>query len=131
MAVCTLEDKHTYNAVFYCSTSGWAFGPLMPSAEVAEAFLAYLEPTDPRTLTDRDLESRYLDFVRENVCECDTVRETSCSGCKFDGEAVDGQHYDGDGPSGKCYVEPKPAAGERFVCEYCRRERTVRSERVR
>lgn len=38
MSVQILEGGNG-GAVFYCSTSDWAFGPLMPDAEIAEAFL--------------------------------------------------------------------------------------------
>jgi hypothetical protein len=80
MAVHILHDDN--QAVFYCSTSGWAFGPVFVSQgihdadERAEAFLRWLEDTDawvsfakeplwdgrrrdPRVLTDRGLSDAY------------------------------------------------------------------------
>lgn len=50
-------------AVFYCSTSQWAFGPLMPGENVAEAFLK-TATKDFRLLTDADLESKWSEFDR-------------------------------------------------------------------
>lgn len=50
-------------AVFYCSTSQWAFGPMMPGANVAEAF-AKTATTDFRLLSDADLESKWNEFDR-------------------------------------------------------------------
>jgi hypothetical protein len=66
MGVRILEGKE--GAVFYCSTTGWAFGPLMASREEAEAFLKWLKLTplrvpgwrhDPRQLTDSGLRRAY------------------------------------------------------------------------
>lgn len=51
-------------AVFYCSTTDWAFGPVMQSDEEATAFLVWLGDTDPRTLTDSELLDKYVDFQK-------------------------------------------------------------------
>ena len=48
-------------AVFVCNTTDWAFGPKMPGANVAEAFLKYL-PQDPRRYTDKELGTKWYDF---------------------------------------------------------------------
>jgi hypothetical protein len=116
-----MEDRESYEAVMYCSTTGWAFGPVMPTIEIAEAFLRYLGNTDARTLSDPDLETKYLEFLRRDVCECNTVRETECFACKFHEELRDGMHYDRDGATEKCRVEPIQD-GQRFVCADCVRD---------
>lgn len=48
-------------AVFICNTTDWAFGPKMPGANVAEAFLKYLTK-DARLFTDSELETRWAEF---------------------------------------------------------------------
>ena len=52
-------------AVFYCSTTGWAFGPVMEDREEAEKFLEFLSPVDPRTLKDNELSERYAEFHKQ------------------------------------------------------------------
>jgi hypothetical protein len=86
-----LEDGETYESVLYCSTSGWAFGPIFPSREAAELFLAIYDG-DPRSLTEAELSSRFAEFTMYWVCECGTVRDE-----------------DADAP------EP----GDRFKCSWC------------
>lgn len=61
-------DDGDGKAAFYCSTTMWAFGPVMKDADEAEAFLNWL-PTDPRKMTDSDLEARYYDFCGERDME--------------------------------------------------------------
>ena len=51
-------------AVFYCSTSEWAFGPVMNGYEEAEAFLEWL-PGDPRGYSSVELEKRYGEFRKQ------------------------------------------------------------------
>ena len=83
-----MEDRESGNAVFYCSTSMWAFGPVMESPEEAERFLKWLV-VDPRRLTDKDLEQKYCDFrkyAEEHCPECEeplTYRcpHGNCKGC--------------------------------------------------
>lgn len=53
---------------FYCSTSMWAFGPVMGTWEEANLFLKWLR-VDPRILTDGQLEGKYSEFRREYGCE--------------------------------------------------------------
>ena len=61
MGVRILEDRDAEYCCLYCSTSMWAFGPVMYSYEEAEQFLEWLGE-DPRHLTERELESKYYDF---------------------------------------------------------------------
>jgi hypothetical protein len=57
--ILTARDGH---AVFYCSTTGWAFGPVMPSEEVAEDFYHWLY-VDPRTITpESELEKKWSEY---------------------------------------------------------------------
>jgi hypothetical protein len=56
-----------HGAVFYSSSTDWAFGPVMRDEEVAEAFLRWL-PDDPRMMADNVLEQRWLDFQRKLIC---------------------------------------------------------------
>lgn len=87
MGVRILEGKNR-NAVFYCSTSDWAFGPVMESAEEAEAFAKWL-PQDPRVYSDNDLESKYLTFKNLTPVQkhesglCETLGiEYDCPNCE-------------------------------------------------
>lgn len=91
MGVRILNDKEGM-ACFYCSTSGWAFGPVFydggqdlvyrSAEERAEAFLGWLksyEPEkddrvillpwthDPRRLTDAGLERAYSLFMMQEA----------------------------------------------------------------
>jgi len=66
MGVRILHDKEDDYCCFYCSTSMVAFGQVMYSLEEAEAFLEWLKPVDPRSLNDRDLGSKYFEFVKAN-----------------------------------------------------------------
>lgn len=58
---CHILESKSGSAVFYCSCSMWAFGPVMESAEEAEAFAKWL-PGDPRTYEDSALEAKYYEF---------------------------------------------------------------------
>jgi len=55
-------------AVFYSSSTEWAFGPVMQDADVAEAFLRHLRPADPRLLDDVELERRWNTFQQKLTC---------------------------------------------------------------
>jgi len=55
-------------AVFYCSTTMWAFGPIMDGWDEAAAFLNWL-PTDPREYTDAELETQYCVFREKRIPE--------------------------------------------------------------
>ncbi len=65
MGVRILEDRKSGEAVFYCSTTDWAFGPVMKDGETAEAFFKWLN-TDPRLMTDSQLEGRWVEFNQQN-----------------------------------------------------------------
>jgi hypothetical protein len=98
-------------AVFYCSTTMWAFGPVMDSFGEAVLFEKWL-PEDPRSYQDKELESKYSDFRKEYTCvdcgsffeEMDEVwrlRPTSvrcCASCgekkKFVGDIIKEWRYD-------------------------------------
>jgi hypothetical protein len=60
--------SNTEGAVFYCTTTDWAFGPVMPGENVAEAFLKYL-PKDARLYEDHELESAWNRF-NETLMHC-------------------------------------------------------------
>jgi hypothetical protein len=95
-------------AVFYCSTTGWAFGPVMGSREEAEAFQVYLG-CDPREVREEELRDRYTAFRREMMCDCcGELRVVECDRCA---EA----HADGY----PCDKQPAPAAGEQWHCNEC------------
>lgn len=56
-------------AIMYCSSTDWAFGPLFSddgnhsAVERAESFLRWLgKGRDPRQYTDAELESKYTDW---------------------------------------------------------------------
>lgn len=125
MGVRVLEDRDGGGAVLYCSTSGWAFGPVMTSADEAEGFLHSL-PSDARSLSEADLRKHYSEFVLTSVCECGEVRVTTCTWCKngLYPAAVDGKHTNDYDPTDtvECELEPEPPAGERYECSYCKKE---------
>jgi hypothetical protein len=119
------KDNH---AVFYCSTKGWAFGPLMGNEEEAEAFLKFLDPVDPRNLDDSDLEGRYSEFVKGNVCECGELRDEYDRDKRLaaEGLLVCKCLHEGDGACSWCKgmaaLEAwKPEASKRFICFACER----------
>jgi len=73
-----LAEKHDGRAVLYCSTTGWAFGPVFSSYEEAERFLTWLRETpneertiiglsksDPRSYEESVLERLYSKFCGE------------------------------------------------------------------
>jgi len=69
MGVRILEAK-TGEAVIYCSTSAWAFGPIfhdsddgeVAAADRALAFLRWL-PRDARLYKDNELERKYCEWL--------------------------------------------------------------------
>ena len=96
MGVRILSDRAGTTAAMYCSTSGWAFGPVFSqdddhsADERAEAFLRWLSTNkhayemhpiasgrDARSLTDAGMEKAYsgwlaqehAQFNREDACE--------------------------------------------------------------
>lgn len=69
MSVHILSNRTDDEAAFYCSTSQWAFGPVMPSEEIAEAFLRTFErPDDPRKYSDAELEKLWSEFRHHLTC---------------------------------------------------------------
>lgn len=64
MGVRILYDSDNDMACLYCSTSMWAFGPVMNDEEEAEEFIKYLGE-DARHFTDKELEAKYYDFRKE------------------------------------------------------------------
>jgi len=54
-------DGGADGAAFYCSTSGFAFGPVFEDAYEAEEFLQWL-PEDPRKYKDWELEEKLVEF---------------------------------------------------------------------
>lgn len=61
MAVRILKDEDGYSCM-YCSTSMWAFGGIFYKEENIEDFLNWLSPTDPRRLTDHELETKIQEW---------------------------------------------------------------------
>lgn len=61
---CRILESREDGAVLYCSTTMWAFGPIFESGEAAEAFLKWLG-FDPRSLSNKDLESNYTRWLEE------------------------------------------------------------------
>ena len=60
----TQEDK----VALFCSTSGFAFGPVFDRVGEAEDFLAFAEARlnkDLRIATDQELEEVYASFLKE------------------------------------------------------------------
>lgn len=63
-------------AVLYCSTSDWAFGPVFSgngehdAEERAAAFLRWL-PDDPRRLTESELETAYATWRAQESTQWD------------------------------------------------------------
>lgn len=103
------------NAVFYCSTTLWAFGPLMPGYNIAEAFLRTFAGDDPRHYQDAELEHKWSEFQKLLTCpkghqmtDVETYgddTEFSCmkSGCRekwgLDGKPIvdpDSEEIDGE-----------------------------------
>ena len=69
MSVQILEGREG-NAVFFCSTTDWAFGPLFPDAEAAIAFQRSLNGTDPRIMEDAELERKWNEFRLRCLTGC-------------------------------------------------------------
>ena len=81
MGVRVMWNHDDTKAVMYCSVSDWAFGPLFnddndhSARENAESFINWLHRTkgsDPRTLSDNDLEKVYADWNMRapNISRC-------------------------------------------------------------
>jgi hypothetical protein len=66
MGIRILYDPSAGAAVLTCSSTGWAFGPVIrddedgvPAPDLAQEFLDWIG-VDPRLLTDADLERAYV-----------------------------------------------------------------------
>ena len=68
MGVHVLYDEKNHQACMYCSTSEWAFGPVVYSENGRERmhqFLEYIKEKrgqDPREMQETQLEALYCDF---------------------------------------------------------------------
>lgn len=56
-----MEDRESFQAVLYCSTTMWAFGPIFRTYEHAEDFLKWLG-YDPRSLSYPALEKKHSEW---------------------------------------------------------------------
>ena len=72
-----VKDGRIDCAVFYCSTTEWAFGPVMESVSQAVSFATFLQThpststplrgdCDPRSYSEVELRDLYALFVRES-----------------------------------------------------------------
>lgn len=65
-----IGDGWERGAFLYCSTSGWAFGPMFESSDEAEAFLTWYRgkfPSDLRRETDDNLRCLFQRFRDERA----------------------------------------------------------------
>ncbi len=69
-------DDHRDKVALYCSTTGYAFGPVLDSEEEAEAFVAYAEEyarqlewrsDDLRSFTPAQLDEVHKAFMKEQA----------------------------------------------------------------
>jgi len=60
---CRILESKDGQAVFYCSTTDWAFGPVMQSVDEAESFREWLG-RDPRIVEDI---GKQYELYREHV----------------------------------------------------------------
>jgi len=105
MGVHTLYDSEEGQAVMFCSTSGWAFGPVFKDEHAKEVpedcemldaralidiFLFWLQEKNPREMADTELEQHYSTFMtaRRNGM----YSKLSGDGCAFCGSDV-GHHH--------------------------------------
>ena len=102
---CDQDTGDRGKATLFCSSTGWAFGPVFESRDQASEFLAWLD-VDPRSLEDRDLELRYTAYraARRVRVECQECRGSGqeadpcdeyplmCRGCDGYGKRTAVQH---------------------------------------
>lgn len=94
-------DRSTDHAVMYCSTTDWAFGPVFSdddehgARERLDSFLRFMGGTDPRRLSDAELEGKYGDWRRQEAEQW--AREAAAE-------------RDGDDPDGEPIYPPFPPA---------------------
>jgi hypothetical protein len=124
---CRILESPTDGACFYCSTTGWAFGPVFENREQAERFLE-VYPDDPRQLRENLLMERFNDFCRAHVCECGEVSGEDDAEAKALMQYPDGCMCENNGDYCLyCQVkidelEWEPTSGERFQCWHCRKQ---------
>lgn len=81
----------TEGAAFFCSTTQWAFGPIMPDADIAEAFIrTFGREDDPRSLTDEALETRWNLFRSMLIDACP---KGHCGEVEVDNQAHGVTHF--------------------------------------
>lgn len=83
MGVRILHDARADEALLFCSTSCWGFGPVFSAKdhrsaeERAEAFLRWLV-IDPRTITDQSaLERKYSEWLAQEEHQFSTEQEAA------------------------------------------------------
>jgi len=84
MACRIMVDRDDDRACFICTTSDVAFGPIMKSAEWAEAFAEWLG-CDPREVNVNDLIDKWCEFHQSRVeCGCGEIIKggAMCAMCK-------------------------------------------------
>jgi hypothetical protein len=101
MGVHTLYDSEEGQAVMFCSTSGWAFGPVFKDenakgvpddCEMADArqlvdlFLEWLQEREPREMEDKELEHYYGTFM--GARQDGMYPKLSGDGCEFCGNDI-------------------------------------------
>lgn len=80
------EDKGIGPAVLYDTVTMTAFGPVMPCAMWAEAFVEWLGDADPRTMDPKAVSAKWDDFAsgREECSGCGSAiapKGATCEGC--------------------------------------------------
>lgn len=81
MGVRILHDARADEAVLFCSTSGWAFGPVFSeheghsADERAESFLRWLV-IDPRSLDQTDLERKHSEWRSQEESQFKREQQT-------------------------------------------------------
>jgi hypothetical protein len=83
MSVRLLHDEQEHQAVFYCSTTGWAFGPIAQDCDcglsavgLLAAFQMHAESEgvgDLRRLSEIDLEQLWGDFITDQHQHAEAV----------------------------------------------------------
>lgn len=91
MGVRVLYDEEKNMAAIYCSTTDWAFGPVvyggaLEADRLAEKFLKWLA-VDPRGMSNAELEGKWSEFyckgwhACKTCCELVTSSEVECEKC--------------------------------------------------
>jgi hypothetical protein len=92
-----LNNEQDDQAVFFCNTSDWAFGPVMmplpdyenSAYETARAFEEWL-PLDPRRYSDNDLANKWSEFIMRSERMAKYTKED------HDADVADMKHSDGE-----------------------------------